>query len=364
MTSSLWRVLDRLGAGEFAASDWRHHLGADWEICRPFLNKVPGHAETVLDPERPSRRLDVVPDGTHGFIGIVGDDSPDGPPLPLTSDEDVALLTPDWHAVAAALGKALGFTVNRYETQGFTRQIGSAQNGSDPIRPVVLCLPAGHFGDHGRIASDLSARRDATILLPSARWVTPPIQALASANRLTLVTVAEHLAEIAAIAAVPALATPPPVAGSKKRKKPLLRVQSGWRWDMLTIEVAAGGRIIVSCDGQRKDHRFRKSNARTHARDYEILMQLASKANWRNPPTGAPDNERVRRGFLRFRDTLTELMGIPGDAFASDGDDWHPKFKVLIHKDLSGVRERIVVAEDPDDLPAWHPLSRANSEIG
>jgi hypothetical protein len=353
-------VLDRLGAGEFAASDWRHHLGADWEICCPFLKKVSGHAESVLDPGRPSRRLDVVPDGLDGFLGIVGDDAPDGPPLPLSADE-VALLTPDWHVIAPALGKAFGFAVNRYETQGFTRQIGSAQNGSDPIRPVVLCLPAGHFGDHGRIASDLSARRDATILLPSARWVTPPIQALASANRLTLVTVAEHLAEIVTIAAVPALATPPPVAGSKTRKKPLLRVQSGWRWDMLTIEVAAGGQIIVSCDGQRKEHRFRKSNARTYARDYEILMHLASKAKWRNPPTGAPENERVRRRFLRFRDTLTEMIGIPGDAFDTEGDDWTPKFKVLLHKNLSGVRERIVCGEECDDLPAWHPLSRDKS---
>ena len=362
MTSSLWRALDRLGAGEFATCDWRRHLGVDWEICRPFLKQGPGHAETVVDPDHPSRRLDVVPDGLSGFLGIVGDDAPDGPPLPLGAN-DVAPLTPDWQAIATALGKAFGFTANRYESQGLTRQIGTAQNGSDPIRPVVLCLPAGHFGDHGRIASDLSARRDATILLPSARWVTPPVQALASANRLTVIALAEHLAEIVAIAAVPALATPPPMAGSKKRKNPLLRIQSGWRWDMLTIEVAAGGRIIVSCDCQRKEHRFRKSNARTHARDYEILMHLASQAKWRNPPTGAPENERVRRGFLRFRDNLTELMGIPGDAFDTDGDDWKPKFKVLIDTDLSGVREKIVSCEEPDDLPAWHPLSRSNSAM-
>ena len=362
MTSSLWRALDRLGAGEFATCDWLYHLDAEWEICRPFLKKVPGHAETVLDPDRPSRRLDVVPDGTDGFLGIVADDAPDGPPLPLGAN-DVAPLTPDWQAIATALGKAFGFTANRYESQGLTRQIGTAQNGSDPIRPVVLCLPAGHFGDHGRIASDLSARRDATILLPSARWVTPPVQALASANRLTVIALAEHLAEIVAIAAVPALATPPPMAGSKKRKNPLLRIQSGWRWDMLTIEVAAGGRIIVSCDCQRKEHRFRKSNARTHARDYEILMNLASKPKWRNPPTGTPKNEAVRRQFYRFRETLDELIGIPGDAFDLEGDDWKPNFKVLIHKDLSGVRENISSDKEPDVFEKWHPLSRANSSM-
>lgn len=359
MTSSFWRALEQLGAGEFAACDWRHHLGIDWETCRPFLKSVPGHAETVLDPERPPRRLDVVPDGTDGFVGIVADDAPDGPPLPLSSD-DVAPLTPDWPAIADALGKALGFTANRYETQGFTRQIGTAQNGSDPVRPVVLCLPAGHFGDHGRIVSDLAARRDATVLLPSARWITPPVQALASANRLTLVSVAEQLEEIAA---VPALATPPAVSGSKKHKKPLFRLQPGWRWDMLTIEVAAGGRIIVSCGGQRNEHRFRKSNARTHAKDYEILMHLASKAKWRNPPTGSPENEAVRRQFYRFRETLGELIGIPGDAFDTEGDDWKPNFKVLFHKDLRGVRKNIAADAEPDVFEEWHPMSRANSAM-
>ncbi len=362
MKTNLWRALDLLGAEGAAACDWHHHLGGDLESCHLFLKRGPGHAETVLDPDQPSRRLDVVADGSDGFLGIVGDEAPDGPPVPLKA-EDVALLIPDWQATATALGKAFGFTVNRYETHGFTRQIGTAQNGSDPTRPVVLCLPAGHFGDHGRIASDLAARRDATVLLPSARWLTPPIQALASANHLTLITVAESIAEIAAIAAVPALATPPTVAGSKKRKKPLFRIQPGWRWNMLTIEVAAGGRIIASCDDQRKEYRFRKSNARTHAKDYEILMHLTSKSKWRNPPTGTTENEAVRRQFFRFRNTLDELIGIPGEAFDTEDDDWKPKFKVLFHKDLRGVRKNIDSDKEADVFEKWHPLSRANSSM-
>jgi hypothetical protein len=360
MTSSLWRALEKLGAGEFATSDWRHHLCDDWESCIPFLKRVSGHAETVQDPKRPSRRLDVVPDGTERFVGIVGDDAPDAPPLPLTA-EDVAPLTPDWSAIATALSKALGFTANRYETQGLTRQIGTAQNGSDPVRPVVLCLPAGHFGDHGRMASDLAARRDATVLLPSAKWITPPIQALASANRLTLVSVTEQLAEPTA---VPALATPFPLAGSKKRKKPLFHVQPGWRWDMLTIEVASGGRIVASCGGQRKDYRFRKSNSKTHAKDYEILMYLASEPKWRNPPTGTLQNEAVRKQFFRFRETLDELIAIPGEAFDTELDDWKPNFKVLIHKNLSGVKQKIASdKKEPDVFEVWHPLSQADSSF-
>ena len=265
---------------------------------------------------------------------------------------------PDWPVISDALGKALGFTANRYETQGLTRQIGTAQNGIDPVRPVVLCLPAGHFGDHGRIASDLAARRDATVLLPSARWITPPIQALASANRLTLISLAEQLAELSA---VPALATPPAGTGSKKRKKPLFRIQPGWRWDMVTIEVAAGGRIVASCGGQRKEHRFRKSNSTTHSKDYEILMRLAVRSPWRNPPAGTAENEAVRKRFYRFRETLAELIPIPGDAFTPDGDEWKPKFTVRLHKDLAGVRKTIATAKE-QVFEDWHPMAKG-SEI-
>ncbi len=337
MTSNWWRALDRLGATGAATCDWRHHLAGDFDSGLPFLKQVPGEAETVIDPRQPSRRLDVVPDGLDGFVGILADDIPDGPPLPLSAD-DVVPLTPEWQAIAEELGKAFGFTANRFETQGLTRQIGTARNGNDPERPVVLCLPGGHFGDPGRIAGDLAARRDSTVILPSAKWITPPLHALAAANRLTLVAAAEQLLETSA---VPALGNPAPVAGAKKRKKPLFRVQSGWRWDMLTIEVASGGRIAASCGGQRKDYWFRKSNGRNHANDYKILMQLASKPIWRNPPAGTATNEKVRKQFFRFRETLGELMGIPGPAFETEGDDWKPYFKVIFHEDLTALREEI-----------------------
>ncbi len=355
MTSNWWRALEHLGARLAAACDWRHYLGEDFDSCLPFLRQVSGQAETVMDPQRPSRRLDVVPDGVDGFVGILADDSPDGPPLPLSAD-DVVPLTPEWQAIAEELGKALGFTANRFETQGLTRQIGTARNGSDPERPVVLCLPGGHFGDPWRIAGDLAARLDSTVILPSAKWITPPIHALATANRLTLVAAAEQLLETSA---VPALGNFPPVAGATKRKKPLFRVQSGWRWDMLTIEVASGGLIVASCGGQRKDYRFRKSNGQNHANDYEILMQLASKPIWRNPPTGTQANEPVRKQFFRLRATLEDLMGIPGAPFEMKGDCWKPNFKVVFHQDLTGIKEEIASAKVGEDaIPDWHPLSQ------
>ena len=94
-----------------------------------------------------------------------------------------------------------------------------------------------------------------------------------------------------------------------------------------------------------------------------ILMELASDPKWRNPPPGTPDHEKGRRRFLRLRNTLDELIGIPGDAFETDDDVWKPNFTVLMHKSLSGIKASIAVDKDPDDLPDWHPMSRANSTI-
>ncbi|MBN8459386.1 MAG: hypothetical protein J0M04_16280 [Verrucomicrobia bacterium] len=355
-TTSFWRALEILGANGAAVCDWTSHLGSDWENCRRFLKAHPGHAAYVLDPRGLTARLDVVQDEAGGFLGIVGDDAPCGPPVGLNAD-DVALMVPDWQSIAVSLGESLGFAANRFESHGLTRQIGTAQNGTDPVRPVVLCLPAGHIGDRGRIAADFASRRDVTILLPSAKWVTPAIQALVSANRLKLVTLVEQLERTAA---VPTLATPPATAGGRVRKKALFRIQSGWRWDMLAIEVACGGRMIANCGGQRKEHGFRKSNSKSYTKEYEILMKLAANGNWRNPPGGSPTNEAVRKQFFRFRNTLEDLIPIPGDAFDVDGDVWTPKFSVALSADMTETKKEIRAKRDTDE-PAWHPLSRQSS---
>ena len=167
MNASFWQALERLGANGAATCDWRHFLGADYDASESFLVQASGHAESVIDPARPPRRLRIWPD-------------------------DVAVLVPDWRTIATCLGQTLGFTPNRYETEGFTRQIGTAQGGGNPIRPVILCLPAGHCGDSVRIQRDLAARQDATVLLPSATWLTTQIQPLTTDNKIMFNTLREY----------------------------------------------------------------------------------------------------------------------------------------------------------------------------
>ena len=52
---------------------------------------------------------------------------------------------PNWTNTADAFGEVFDFAADCYKTAGLTRQIGTAQNGSDPERPVELCIPARHF---------------------------------------------------------------------------------------------------------------------------------------------------------------------------------------------------------------------------
>ena len=88
---------------------------------------------------------------------------------------------------------------------------------------------------------------------------------------------------------------------------------------------------------------------------------MSPRGNGASPPAGTPENEALRKQFYRFRETLAELIPIPGNAFETEGDDWMPNFEVQIHKDLRNMKLRISEAPDPDELPDWHPLSRGNS---
>ena len=81
-----------------------------------------------------------------------------------------------------------------------------------------------------------------------------------------------------------------------------------------------------------------------------------------NETQGTPHNLALRRQFYRFRKTLDELIGILGEAFGKKRDDWKPHFRALIHQDLRGVKKKIAAdKKEPDDLPDWHPLSKADS---
>lgn len=278
----------------------------------------------------------VVSDGETAYLGIDDDAEASREPVPLTADE-VAVLRPDWTAIRCELGTRLGFVAEAWESDGLTRQIGIAQRGSDLPRPVVLHLPAGHLGDMARLLRDLGRREDSIILLPSATWLTPDAQVLRRRNRLTFITLAEHFDSATArrpgfliSAAMGAAATAP-----AKRRPPALHPQPGWRWDMVRVEVASGGRLIFSCDGQRNEFRFPKTSRKTHSQGYAIMMQVAVHQEWRNPPSEAPDHDRIRTQFRRLGGLLTDLVPLPGKPFRRHRGRFLPVFQVALHEDLA-----------------------------
>ena len=189
MTARLWRVLDRLGSTGNARFDWRLALADDWDNARAYLQRTPGSAGSVINPEGPGR-LSVVADLASQHMAI-SDDEPLGAPLPL-SKEDVAVLQPDWDAIARELGARLEFVPADWGADGVTRQIGIAQPRSELPIPVILHLPAGTFGDPTRLLRHLGQLDNAIVLLPSNARLSPDVQELQSRNQLRIIPLAEH----------------------------------------------------------------------------------------------------------------------------------------------------------------------------
>lgn len=340
MTASFWRALDRLGSDGVAACDWRFHMGADWESARPFLRQTHRLADTVINALHPPRRLQVEPDGDVGFVGIADETGDLHPPVHLDL-EDIKVLAPDWEAITFVLARDFDFAGNRWERSGYTRKIGVSQQGSAASRPVVLCLSPGHLMRHLVIMGELALRRDSTVLMPCLARQSPEMDALAAANGLTLVGIAEHY-ETAAVrgAPVPYLAAPTTRVNAGAKRRPVFRVMAGWTWEMLTIEVATAGRLIFCCEGQRRDVRLPKSKGANHSESYEILVKMAfsDPQEWHAPATWEKGSDTIRRRFGRLRNQLQGLIEMPGDPFHKSRDRvYRPRFQLIPHPDLAAL---------------------------
>ena len=343
MKASFWQTLDALGASGSAASDWRLLLGENWPECAGLLRAGGCIADRMIDPDRPGRRLTVETDG-DGRVVAFADEPPLRPPLSLPAG-DVELLVPDWTAISEALGQSLKITPGQWENDGLNRQIGIAQLGNRPPVPVILHLPGGWFGDEARLVRELTRRNGAIVLVPTARWLTPTVMTLAASHKLSLLPLAEHFAAVAAGAEIHpilgALALVP--AAAFARAKRVLHPEPGWRWDMVRMVVAPGSRLLIACDGQPIEYTLPKTTAKKPNQAHGILMKLAVEQEWRNPPSGSKDHERLRKNFHRLADLLTSLVPIPGKPFRREDGRHLPVFQISLHPDLAaGLPRRMV----------------------
>ena len=216
------------------------------------------------------------------------------------------------------------------------RRIGSLQDKFGHVRPVLLFLPGGQLGDYTVLLRSLSARTDSTVLYPSARWLTADIEALRDRNRLSFVDLSDRLAQFEAD---PASRVPLPAAGSRQTGRgsavrALIHAGNGLTWNQVRIEVNGNKMISLKAPGQEREFHFPPNVQVTPDHALGMLMRLAADGEWRNPPLGSLEYERVSRAFRRLRQLLQALVPLPGDPFKKQHAAFIPLFQVSLHPDL------------------------------
>lgn len=339
MKVSFLKALEALGASGAARCDWKHHLGGDWDECEPLLKPTGRTAFRVLHPRQPKRRLSVVVDGAEDFVAL-DEDEPGFPPIPFLA-RDVAEFSPRWTTIARALAPLVKFDYGAWETEGQIRRIGSLQDKFGHVRPVLLFLPGGHLGDYVALVRALAARIDSTVLFPTGRWFTAEIESLRDRNGLAFVNLSERLAQIEAD---PDSRVPLPAAGNRlsgrgPSVRALIHAGNGLTWNQVRIEVSGSKRILLKAPGQEREFRFSPNIQVTADHALGMLMRLAADGEWRNPPLGSAEYERVSRAFRRLRQLLQSLVPLPGDPFKKHRGAFVPLFQVTLHPDLMARRD-------------------------
>jgi hypothetical protein len=335
MKPSFWKALESLGAHGSALCNWRHHLGDDWESCSQFLKPTGRTASTVIDPQNPPRRLELMVDGDEDFVAV--DEYGGRPQIPFKA-ADVAEIQPHWKSIARTLADAIGFDFGTWENSGNLRRIGSTQDPFGRVTPVLLFLPPGHLGDYHGLFRELSVRSESTVLFPSHRWCTAEMEAMRIRNRLEFVDLADRLAQIEAqpTARVPLPVVAKPRGPAEAKVRAVVHAGNGLTWSQVTIELAGNQTIRLAAPGQDGSHTFSKRNQLGPEHPLGILMTLAAKGEWRNPPLSFPDYDRVSKAFQRLQTLLRALVPLPAKPFQKSSGAFVPIFNIRIHPTLRG----------------------------
>ena len=337
MQPSFWKALEKIGTDGAALADWHFLLGADKANAESFLRPLHHPAETVLDPDRPSRRLKLYPEAKD-FLGVA-EEPPLRTPLPVTK-LSAAMHGPDWRKIGAALGPLLGFVAADWKGSGQTRQVGIIQAQRRIVRPVYLHIPTGTVSNGLRLLHDMGKLCECVLLVPSARWLNPQVMELAQERQIQVEALAERFAQTPENrGSLLARSAEAPTIKQKPSKQPaLLDVQPGWLWDNLQMEVNLRGIMMVRYGQQRGEYQFPKQSGRGYSQGIEILGKIAVAGFWENPHSGASDHEKSRKAFRRLAHTIRRLIPIPGEPFELEGRQWKPLFKLKLDRTVKSLR--------------------------
>jgi hypothetical protein len=131
---------------------------------------------------------------------------------------------------------------------------------------------------------------------------------------------------------LPAILNPRGPAAPKVRA--VIHAGNGLTWSQVLIEIAGDQTIRLRAPGQDGTHSLSKRNQLGPEHPLGILMTLAAKGEWRNPPSSSPDYERVCKAFQRLQTLLRTLVPLPGKPFQKSAGAFVPIFQVQIHSRL------------------------------
>jgi hypothetical protein len=114
----------------------------------------------------------------------------------------------------------------------------------------------------------------------------------------------------------------------KHTTKAVLHAGHGLAWNQVTIEIKGNRTIRLTARGQEGSYTFPKGQKLTEIHPLGILMTLAAKSEWQNPPRDSPDYERVSKSFRRCQDLLRSLVPLPGKPFRKAAGTFAPLFQV------------------------------------
>ena len=137
----------------------------------------------------------------------------------------------------------------------------------------------------------------------------------------------------------PASRVPLPAAGSRQSGsgpavRALIHAGNGLTWNQVRIEVNGSKMILLKAPGQEREFHFPPNVQVTADHALGMLMRLAADGEWRNPPLGSLEYERVSRAFRRLRQLLQALVPLPGDPFKKLCGAFIPLFQVSLHPGL------------------------------
>lgn len=340
MSPTFWRTIDRLGSAPVADLTWRKLLGEDEPTHRPFLRRTRHHASTIADPDAPHRVLNVYPDGDTGFVAL-GDDRP---ALALDAD-DIRETHADVNAIRPALAEALAFVPSATATPAATlvHHIGVVQPTRSQALPVMLYVPGGLPTDRANFLRALATLPACLLYIPTSRWQTVDAFSVATARGISIESLEQRCA--ATIKTTAPLTVPETHDDDEDRRlRPIIRVQTGWRWEDVRIRLTTRGTLIASHGTERGEHRFVKSGdadaVRRFPTIFRMLIEISFAGHWQNPAPTSRTYDKVSKSFRRLRQTIEALIPIAAESFVRDGNRWRPRFTVQLDDEMEAAARR------------------------